>query len=144
MYSEFVIRRRTGGRSRRASVPARLGDVVWGHLPAQVEPAPREGGGTTYRAANATALSSFMRNEPNFDEGGNGDKLLFWLGLGVSRSMGGRKRRTQSKPIPRPGTAAISNLKFQIGQARGPAPTGGLAEGGALGYNAGSFGLLEI
>jgi len=52
----------------------------------------------------AAALSSFMRNEPNFPGEQNWVKFLLSITLGAIRPVGPRSRRTQSKPIFRPET----------------------------------------
>jgi len=108
---------RMRGQRGGASVPARQPLVVRGHLPAQVEPAPHEGGDTTYEAAEAPGLSSFAPNKAkrhSRPERSRTDLRRFWGEHGVSGA-----KQSQSR---RPGRlrSQISNLRLSLGdRARG-------------------------
>ena len=65
------------------------------------------------REAQPPALSSIMRNEPNFPEALNWANVLFEIGLGDRRPVGSKQRRTQSGPPRMAGKSEARNAKSE-------------------------------
>ena len=78
-------------------------------------------GGRVWGAAGQVrpgAVSSFVRNEPNFLSARNAAKLLFKRRLGQKWSAGSRWERTQSKPIAPGGRREAGGWRADVGRRR--------------------------